>query len=387
MLSTEMAEAGKALREQVTKRSFCQIVIRWFGPGDVSMGTKDVFGAPDPITLSDIAQNPDVHGIVGSLYGLPAGTVWKRDHIRRLRQMVEDHGLQLVGIESLWPGEDVIYGGPKRKEYTEAFAESAENIGAEGIGFITYNLIAAAGDWLRNSTYRWPTGGVAVGYDRTVARSASSLSRSYSSAESARLDAVYEKIGKKGIWENAQCFLEAVAPAFRIYQGKLQLALHPDDPPEDRGNIPSAFSTEDDLAAYLSFVPEEWNKLCFCTGTLGSRPGNDVVGMIRRFHKHIAWAHFRSVQKTETGFIEAPHELGETPLFDCLQALHENGWRGAIRPDHGLFFQGDRLACDGYGFQDRVLRAASLLYGWSSALAMLDARGKTPVLQGERNRI
>ena len=373
MITPSMAKEGREMRKQLREKSFCGIVVRWFGPGDLAMGTENVFGPADPISLMDIAQNPNVHGIVASLYGMPTGVVWKRDHVRMLRQSVESHGLQLVGIESLWPGEDVICGGPRREEYIAAFCESADNIGAEGVGVITYNLIAAAGDWLRNTYHRWPTGGVAVGYDRSTARAASSLSKAYSVSELARLESVYEKLGKHGIWDHAAYFIEQITPTFRKHEGRLQLALHPDDPPENRGKVPTAFSCEEDLAQYLSFSDESWHSLCFCTGTLGSRADNDVVGMIRRFSKRIAWAHFRSVQLTENGFVEAPHELGQTPLLQCLRELHAQGWTGDIRPDHGLAFQGDRFACDGYGYQDRVLRGASLLYGWANAITQIAA--------------
>ncbi|MFN8392888.1 MAG: mannonate dehydratase [Bdellovibrionota bacterium] len=372
-MSSKMAVEGRALRSKLRQKSFCGIVVRWFGPGDAALGTKSVFGPADPITLADICQNPHITGVVSALHGVKPGTIWDQRYIRQLKQNVEGHGLDLVGIESLWPGEEVICGGSDRERYADAFAESADNIGAEGIGFITYNLITGAGDWMRNASHIWPTGGVATAYNRTIPQAASSLSTTFDADGRARLSEIYRRIGKNGVWDNAAWFLDRVAPAFRKYEGALRLALHPDDPPEDRGPFPTAFSTEEDLAHYLSMCDEPWSGLCFCTGSLSSRADNDLVRMVRRFHERIVWGHFRSVVRTETGFIEAPHELGDTPLLECLKELRKVNWRGDIRPDHGLLFQGDRAPCDGYGFQDRILRAASLLYGWSSALQSCEA--------------
>ena len=93
--------------------------------------------------------------------------------------------------------------------------------------------------------------------------------------------------------------------------------------------------------------------------------------MIRDFRDRIAWVHLRSVKLTPNGFVEAPHELGDTNLLEVMRTLKEVGFRGDVRSDHGLQYQGvrDFGPTDGYYFQDRVLRGTSYLYGIASALS------------------
>jgi mannonate dehydratase len=76
-------------------------------------------------------------------------------------------------------------------------------------------------------------------------------------------------------------FLEAVTPV--ADQLGVKLTLHPDDPPRSLFGLPRIASTEADYAALFDAVPSAANGMCFCTGSLGVRPDNDLVAIANRF--------------------------------------------------------------------------------------------------------
>ena len=66
-----------------------EMTLRWYGPGH------------DTISLEQIRQIPGVTGVITTLYDKMPGEVWTREEIRNLKNYVEEHGLNLSGIESV----------------------------------------------------------------------------------------------------------------------------------------------------------------------------------------------------------------------------------------------------------------------------------------------
>jgi len=92
-------------------------------------------------------------------------------------------------------------------------------------------------------------------------------------------------------------------------------------------------------------VPSRANGICFCVGSLGSRPDNDVVAMAKDFGPRIHFAHLRSTRiddnRKSISFTESDHLDGDVNMIDVLRVLvAENARRPAdegipFRPDHG----------------------------------------------------
>ena len=148
----------------------------------------------------------------------------------------------------------------------------------------------------------------------------------------------YQRIDNATLRQNLITFLEAIMPAAELHQVKL--ALHPDDPPFELLGLPRVVSTQEDVACILEKVESPMNGLCFCTGSFGVRPDNDLPGMIRKFGEHIHFVHLRStIRDTKGNFYEADHLAGDVDMFEVMKALIDiqkiNRLSIPMRPDHG----------------------------------------------------
>ena len=67
------------------------------------------------------------------------------------------------------------------------------------------------------------------------------------------------------------------------------------------------------------------NGMTLCTGSLGSRPDNDLPQMARQFGPRIHFAHLRNVRRETDGipcsFYEDDHLSGSTNMVRVIQAL------------------------------------------------------------------
>ena len=124
------------------------------------------------------------------------------------------------------------------------------------------------------------------------------------------------------------------------------MAIHPDDPPWSIFGLPRIITSGDASSALIDLVDLPANGVTFCTGSLGADPNNDLPAIARRIggRGRIHFAHCRNVAITgPRQFNEAPHpsRFGNVPMHDVLSALHDVGFTGPMRPDHGRMIWGE----------------------------------------------
>src|SRR5690606_2083079 len=119
-----------------------------------------------------------------------------------------------------------------------------------------------------------------------------------------------------------------------------KMTIHPDDPPFPILGLPRIASNIEDFKSIITSVDKPFNGICFCTGSLGAGPDNDLVAIFKSVSSRVNFIHLRNVQRDSEGnFFEANHLEGNVDMFAVMkEAVAENQRREQpipFRPDHG----------------------------------------------------
>jgi len=333
------------------------------------------FGTDDPVRLEHVRQIPGVKGVVSALYDVPVGETWPKERLERLAASIDRHGMKLDVVESIPVHEDIKLGRPTRDRLIDAYAESVRHMGELGVPVLCYNFMPIF-DWTRTDlAMAMPDGSTALAYDdRALARI--DLSRgtgdlpgwatAYSAEQLNALLGAYRSVDEERLWENLGYFLERVVPVAESVGVKM--AIHPDDPPWSIFGLPRIITNAAAYERFVRLVDSPANGVTFCTGSLGADPANDLPAMARRLGElgRIHFAHCRNVKVTgERQFHESEHptRFGSVDMYAVLEALHDTGFTGPMRPDHGRMIWGETGRA-GYGLYDRALGATYLQGLW-----------------------
>ncbi|WP_020186469.1 mannonate dehydratase [Methylopila sp. 73B] len=348
---------------------------RWFGPDD-------------PVSLDDVRQ-AGAREVVTALHQVPIGEAWTVAEVEERKRIIESgprSRLDWTVVESIPIPDDVKRTGAAARRSIAAWIASLEALAACGVRIVCYNFMPVV-DWCRTDLeWELANGARAMRFD--LPRFATfelhilkrpGAERDFDPATRARAKAVFEamteddvadlvtniasalpgsttepltipafreKLAAYGRVDAAVLrrhlveFLEAVTP--RAEELGITLTLHPDDPPRPLFGLPRVASSGDDYAALFDAVPSPANGMCYCTGSLGAGPANDLPSIARRFGPRIAFAHLRATRREADGsFFEADHLDGDVDMVAVLKALlAEDRVRASdrkivFRSDHG----------------------------------------------------
>ena len=352
---------------------------RWFGP-------------QDPVALDHVRQ-AGATDIVSALHQLKPGAVWTEAAVAERKNLIETTPpgrapLYWSVVESIPIPDDVKRLGKRAKQSIEAWIASLQAVAKADIKTVCYNFMPVV-DWTRTDLdYELPTGATCLRFDqdRFAAFDLFILKRpgaehDYDAEATARAKATYERFSEEdiaylihviasalpgsttdpltidGFRERLTLYRDIDAPRLRQHLVEfleavtpvadelgVKLTLHPDDPPRSLFGLPRIASTAVDYAALFDAVPSIANGMCFCTGSLGVRPDNDLAAIASRFAERIHFVHLRSTKRdadNPLSFIEADHLDGDVDMVGVISALiredrkRASGAKIPFRPDHG----------------------------------------------------
>jgi len=373
-----------------------QQTMRWFGP-------------QDSVTLTDIKQ-AGATGIVTALHQIPVGEIWTTEAIKERQQIIKESGLEWSVVESLPVHEEIKRATGNYLEYIENYKISLKNLADCGIKIITYNFMPIL-DWVRTehnfinedkskallynqdaftffdvfllkrpnseNDYSDKQKEDALKFGSTLSEPEKELlfknvllglpgsKINFTAEQILSLLDNYADIDNKKLRDNLIFFLTEVIPVADNLGAKL--AIHPDDPPFSVLGLPRIVSTENDIKAIFEAVPSNANGLCYCTGSLGADPKNNLEQIIDDFGDRIHFLHLRNtIRESATIFRESEHLNGDSKMEviveKILLLMNDRKVSIPMRPDHGFLHSVDEKTetYPGYSLVGRLKGLAEL---------------------------
>jgi mannonate dehydratase len=123
----------------------------------------------------------------------------------------------------------------------------------------------------------------------------------------------------------------------------------------------------EDLNFIINSVPNKSNGICFCTGSFGADPNNNLPEMVKQLGSRIHFTHLRNTKRDAEGnFFEDDHLSGDTDMYAVMKELlliqKELPHQICFRPDHGHQMLDDlnKITNPGYSAIGRLRGLAEL---------------------------
>lgn len=272
---------------------------------------------------------------------------WDYMPLLKTKLALKEFNMDFSVVEGVGFIDDAKLGTEKKDEAIAHFIKLMENMSKLGIGTICYNWMPVWG-WFRSRNNMFLEGGAAV---------------TAFEQESIPAEPVTDLgiVSADRLWTNLEYFLKKVIPYAEKY--KIQLALHPDDPPVGQiGGIDRILTSADAMQQVIDLVPSAYNGITLCQGCFASMD-EDIPAVIHRFgsQKKIFFVHFRDISGTRGSFHEEFHHTGKTDMYQAMKSYYEVGFEGVIRPDHVPTMYDDKVNEQGYGLNGNLFATGYMM--------------------------
>jgi mannonate dehydratase len=328
---------------------------------NMKLGTQN---ASDDATLS-IISSFGVNHICSSLPSKNFDENWSADGLKRLRERVESHGIQLAAVPlplssayiTKSENPNIMLGkSPERDREIDNICQMIRNASQAGIPLLKYNMSI-------------------LGVVRTDATPGRGIAR-YSTFvyEDAKQDPPLTEAGRvtpEIAWERIEYFVKRVIPVAEEY--KVRMACHPHDPgmPRDKGfrGVNRVLGNVEGLKHFIEIKNSPYHGLNFCQGTVSEmleNPAKEIHDVIRYFGSRgkIFNVHFRNIRGHFLNFKETFPDDGDVDMLHAIRTYKEVGYDGMLMPDHVPKIAGD----------DGGRQAFAFCYGYiAAALQMVNS--------------
>ncbi|MFA6439706.1 MAG: mannonate dehydratase [Bacteriovoracaceae bacterium] len=343
--------------------------MRWFGPADV-------------VSLNNIRQ-AGCSAVVTALHHIPNGEVWSVEEIQKRKRDIEIAGMKWEVVESVPIHESIKIQQSGFERYIQNYSVTIQNLAACGIKVVTYNFMPVL-DWTRTDlSYEVNDGSKALrfsltdlalfdlyilrrkgaenDYPETIKTKAAKRFSEMNEFEKAVLQkniiaglpgseegytlgqlqealSPYRDITEEILRKHLQYFLSKIVPIAE--ECGIVLAIHPDDPPCKMLGLPRVVKNAQDIDAIIKNIPSLSNGLCFCTGSFGVDPTNNLPEMIKTYAERIHFVHLRNIRRDDEGnFYEDNHLDGSVDMYrvvkNLVEVMEQRKIHLPLRPDHG----------------------------------------------------
>lgn len=271
----------------------------------------------------------------------PGIALWDIETLAGYKALYEDFGFSVSTFEGWLQLNDIKTGGPLAEQQLEQFIRTIQNFGELGIETYCYNWMANI-NWMRTQKDAVTRGGALTTiYDHKVSEA----------SPEAKLP---PEVRADDLWKTLERFLETVLPICE--KEGVKLAMHPDDPPLERiFGVERIMGSVDAFERLLAMSDSPCNGITMCQGNFAAM-NVDVPATIRQLGRdgRIHFAHFRDIAGDAYHIEERFHDDGKTDMFASMQAYHDIGFTGAIRPDHAPVMYGEENTNPGYQGLGRI---------------------------------
>ena len=281
------------------------------------------------------------------------GPALRLQDLQAMQQKVRSFGLNLSVIEGYQLSDRITLGLPGREQDIARVCESITHMGRAGISVYCYNFMAVF-NWLRTTQDKPTRGGALV--------------TGFNAADIPAGELTYAgETDDEQIWAALEYFLERALPVAEA--AGVKLAMHPDDPP--MSPVRGLARIMRDMNAFNRLIDRfdsPSNGVTFCQGNFAAM-GVDIPAAIRHFGRRnkLFFAHFRDIRGTVPCFEETFHDDGKTDMLEAMQAYHDVGYDGPIRPDHAPTMEGESNDVPGYMMKGQIF-AVGYMHGLINAV-------------------